>query len=291
MRWAELRIETDAASEDAVANILIEEGCQGTVSTSTNGVQTVCGYLPVDDLIETRLESVRERIRALPDFGLSLPSTELQVNWVEDKDWQTAYRAFFKPVRVGRIVVSPTWENPDVTEEDIVVWLDPGMAFGTGHHETTRLCLQALQDFIRGGETVLDVGTGSGVLAIAAAKLGAKPVIAIDIDPVAVQVAVENVSRNELSGTVAVLTGGSPKVFSGKADILVANIVPDVIITMAEDLAAKLKPRGVLVTSGIVRERARDVTSSLEAVGLSTCEVREEGDWVAVISRFKIAGG
>lgn len=291
MRWAEIRVETDETSEDAVANILIEEGCAGTVSISANGTRSVSGYLPVDDLIESRLEAVRERIRLLPELGVGLPSTELQINWVEDRDWEESYRAFFKPTRVGRIVVSPSWENPDLQEGDIVVWIDPGMAFGTGYHETTRLCLTALQNIIRGGETVLDVGTGTGILAIASARLGAGYVVGIDIDPVAVQVACENVVRNDLTQKVAVLAGDSPRVFSGVADVVVANIVPDVIISMSEDLAAKLKPDGVLITSGIVRERLEDVRKALESVEMEVDEVLEENGWVAIVSRFKNAGG
>ncbi|MGQ9455439.1 MAG: 50S ribosomal protein L11 methyltransferase [Armatimonadota bacterium] len=291
MRWAEIRVETDETSEDAVVNILIEQGCAGTVCISINGTLSVSGYLPVDDLIESRLEAVRERIRLLPEMGISLPSTQLQINWVEDKDWEESYKAFFKPVRVGKIVVSPSWENPSLEEGDIVVWIDPGMAFGTGYHETTRLCLTALQNIIRGGEVVLDVGTGTGILAIASARLGAGYVVGIDIDPVAVRIACENVSRNDLTCKVAVLAGDSPGVFSGMADVVVANIVPDVIISMSADLAAKLKPDGVLISSGIVRERMEDVRRALESVEMDVDEVLEENGWVALVSRLQNAGG
>lgn len=291
MRWAEVQIQADDNSEDAVSNILIDEGCLGTASISNKGVRTVCGYLPVDDLIELRLELVQERIRRLPDVGLTLPSTELRINWVEDQDWETAYRAFFKPVRVGKIVVSPSWEECDIGDRDVLLRIDPGMAFGTGCHESTRLCLQALQDFIRGGETVLDVGTGSGILAVAAAKLGAKQVVAIDVDPIAFRVATENVVRNGVSSAVAVLLGDSPAIWPGHADIVVCNIVPDVIISMSSDLAAKVNSEGVVITSGIVQERTVDVTSALESVGLVTSEVREENTWVAIVSRPIIGGG
>ncbi|MDH7601983.1 MAG: 50S ribosomal protein L11 methyltransferase [Armatimonadota bacterium] len=291
MRWAEVQVQVDDASEDAVSNILIEEGCSGTASTYDEGIRTVRGYLPVDDLLESRLGSVRERIRALPDLGLTLPSTELSINWVEDKDWEVSCRTFFKPIRVGKIVVSPSWEEPAAEEGDIVVQIDPGMAFGTGYHESTRLCLQALQDFVRAGDTVFDIGTGSGILAVVAAKLGAGRVIAVDIDPVAVSAAIENVARNEVSEKVAVLLGDSPRDCPGSADLVVCNIVPDVIIRMAPDLAAKLNHDGVLITSGIVQERTADVTSALESVGLETSEIREENTWVAVISRPRIDGG
>jgi len=252
----------------------------------SDGATRVFGYLPVDDRLEARLQSIRDRVRSLPDLGLPLVSTEIGIKWVADDDWATAYRSFFRPIRLGRVVVRPSWEPeaPAEREGDVVVEIDPGMAFGTGHHETTRLCLMALQDHVRCGETVLDVGTGSGILAIAAAKLGAARVVGIDIDPVAARIAAENVERNGLAGVIAILTGDSPRVFDGIADIVLANIVPDVIIAMAADLCSKVRPGGKLITSGIITERAEDLRATLESLGLATIEQRVEGEWVALVS-------
>ena len=175
-------------------------------------------------------------------------------------------------------------DDQDARADEIVVEIDPGMAFGTGHHASTRLCLLALQDHIRGGETVLDVGTGSGILAIAAAKLGAARVVGIDIDPVAARIAAENVEMNGLSGAIRILTADSPLVFDGLADIVLANIVPNVILAMAADLCARLRPGGKLITSGIIPERADEVKAALESLGLATIEQRADEDWVALVS-------
>ena len=286
MKWAEISIEAEPASEDAVADMLLDAGCAGTAAQTFHEVVRVFGYLPVDDRLESLLCSIRERVRSLPALGLPLHSTQVGVKLVSDEDWTTAYRSFFKPIRVGRVVVSPSWSRDGLVEEsdDVIVEIDPGMAFGTGHHETTRLCLEALQDRPIGGETVLDVGTGSGILGIAAAKLGAARVVGVEIDPAAADIAAENVRRNGLAGLVTILVGDSPLVFDGTADLVLANILPDVIIAMADALTAKTNPGGRLITSGIVTERLDDVRAALESHGVATVEEKREGDWVALVS-------
>jgi len=287
MRWAEISVDVECGSAEAVTNILMDEGCGGTVTEHSfarpfeNSV-LVKGYLPVDDTLEKRLESIRRRVALLPDFGLQVESDGITVKWVEDDDWATAWRKYFKPIRWGRIVVKPSWEDWQAQPDDVIVEIDPGMAFGTGNHPTTALCLLILQDLIKGGETVLDVGTGSGILAIAAAKLGASVVAAIDVDPVAVEVARKNIESAGVN--VDVMLADTPLVFPDKADIVVANIVPNVIIGMAEALAEKVKPGGKLVTSGIVVERLDEVKSKLESIGLETLNWRIHEDWVALIS-------
>ena len=168
----------------------------------------VLGYLPVDDRLEGRLTGIRDRVRRLPDFGLELGSGAIDVKWVQDEQWATAWKAFFKPLKVGRIVICPSWERYEAGEGELMVDIDPGMAFGTGNHPTTQLCLLALQDFISGGETVLDVGTGSGILAIAAARLGAWQVVGLDIDTVAVEAARGKHTPARARGHGADRTGG-----------------------------------------------------------------------------------
>jgi ribosomal protein L11 methyltransferase len=290
MRWLEIRIEATDASADAAAEVLAREGCGGTAASRPSGcvrpdAVDVVGYLPLSDQIENTLARIGDAVRAMPGLGLELRSSEVIVTWIEDDDWATAWRKYFKPLRIGRVVIKPSWEQFEPREEEVVVELDPGMAFGTGNHESTRLCLLLLQEYVKGGETVLDVGTGSGILAMAAAKLGAAEVMAIDNDPIAVDAARENTARAHLEGSVRVELGNTPSLFAGAADVVVANIVPDVIIPMARDLAAKAKPGGVVITSGIVKQRAGEVLASLESAGLGTVEVREDGEWVAIVSR------
>lgn len=289
MRWVEISIDATEASVDAAGNILIEEGCGGTVlgptlASATAQSTRVAGYLPVDDRLETRLSSIRSRIDELPGLGLPLGSDEVTITWVEDEEWATAWKKHFKPVRIGRVVVKPTWEDFAALPEDVIIDIDPGMAFGTGYHPTTQLCLHALQERVKGGEVVLDVGTGSGVLAIAAVKLGAERVVGLDVDTVAVEVAQENVEQAGLGKTLRIERADSPLAFDGQADVVVANILAQVLIDMAGQLREKVRLGGILISSGIIAERAENVGAAFEAIGLHTIEVKHDGDWIALIS-------
>ncbi len=290
MRWIELSVEATATSVDAVSDILVDAGTGGAVigktfANSPDNPNRVTGYLPVDDRLEERLGRIRDRVRLLPTFGLSLQSDEISIDWIEDQEWETAWKKHFKPVRVGRIIVKPTWEQIDAGPDDLVVEIDPAMAFGTGYHPTTQLCLLALQDYVKPGDVVLDVGTGSGVLAIAAALLGAQRVSAIDIDTIAVDTAIENVAQNGLSDLIDVMRADTPMACGDEANVVVANIIAKVLIDMASDLAAKVMPGGLLIACGIINERADDVRGAFEAAGVHTVEQPVDGDWVAIIGR------
>lgn len=290
MRWVEISIEATEPSVDAAVNILVDEGSGGavigpTLGSVTHSATRVAGYLPVDDRLEARLARIRERVLPLPSYGLPLRSEEITVAWVQDEEWATAWKKHFKPVRIGRIIIKPTWEDYPALPDDVIVEIDPGMAFGTGYHPTTQLCVLALQDLVRGGEIVLDVGTGSGVLAIAASRLGARSVVGLDIDSVAVEAATANVEQAGLAGSVVIRRADSPLAFDGQADLVVANIIAKVLIDMAGELSVKMKPGATLVASGIVTERADDVGKAFEAEGLRVVEKRTDGDWVALIAR------
>lgn len=288
MKWIEIAIESSEAAVDAVANILVEEGCGGAAigpvpPATDHCANRVAGYLPVDDRLEARLINIRERVRLLPSYGLPLESDEITITPVADEEWATAWKKHFKPVRIGQIVVKPTWEEFDAEPDDVIVDIDPGMAFGTGYHPTTKLCLLVIQDIIKGGETVLDVGTGSGVLAIAAARLGAKSVVGLDIDSVAVEVAQENVRQAGLSDQIKIYQADSPTVFDSKADIVFANIIAKVLVEMAEALASKVKVGGTVIASGIVTQRADQVRDAFKAVGLNIVKEHTDGEWVALV--------
>lgn len=287
MRWAEISIDALAESADAATNILLDNGCAGaSESENVNGSSDtvrVTGYLPVDDLLESRLNPIRQSVRLLPALGLPLASEDVTVRWVDDQDWAEAWKKYFKPFSVGRIVIKPTWEDYEPTEGQLTVELDPGMAFGTGAHPTTQLCLTILQNIIKGGETVLDVGTGSGILAIAAAKLGAGRVVGVDNDPVAVKIAQENVSTSGLDQTISILQASSPGEVEIEAVVVVANILAGVIIDMAEALVAKVKPGGLLTTSGIIEDRADEVSAELQKLGMQPVETQRQGEWVAMV--------
>jgi ribosomal protein L11 methyltransferase len=295
MRWVEITIQATDESTEAVSNILTEEGCGGTaasnlVESDKNTINNIIGYLPVDDRLEDRLQHIRERVQELPELGLNLVTDEITIKWVQDEEWAAAWKKFFKPLKIGRIVIRPTWEEYSPQPDEIVIDLDPGMAFGTGNHPTTKLCLEALQDYISGGETVLDMGTGSAILAMAAAKLGAAQVVGLEIDPVAVEAAVENVDRENLGSQIIIGLADSPSAFDGQADIVLANIIAKVIIDMGEGLSSKVKPGGLLIASGIVVERSQEIIDTLTYLGLTLHETRQEGDWVALTFR-KSSGG
>jgi ribosomal protein L11 methyltransferase len=274
-RWAEITIAASGDAQEAVGALLTEvAGCQGYSSSE----HAVSGYLPVDERLEGKLLALRAA--RLPDGD----SPDITVRFVEEADWADAWKQFFKPQRVGeRIVVKPTWEEWEAAPGDVIVQIDPGMAFGTGLHATTRLCLRALEQHIRPGVRVADVGTGSGILAAAAALLGAAAVEAVDIDPLAVRIAGENALVNGVDAIVSVGERDAPP--EGTFDIVVANILADVILNMAGALREALLPSGLLIASGIIDSRAGDVRRGLEAAGLTVEATPAEGEWVAILAR------
>ena len=222
---------------------------------------------------------------------------------VAEEDWATAWKEFYHPMRFGRrLVVKPSWRAFQAGPDDLVIELDPGMAFGTGLHQTTAMCLALLEDYVRPGATVLDQGTGSGILAIAAARLGARRVIAVDSSEVAVAAARENVARNGLSSAIQVRHGDTPHPPPSSAsrsegeqrvssalpaayDLIVANIIANVIIALAAPFAAVLRPGGVLLASGIIRDREDDVRAALGAAGLAVERREARDEWITLVAR------
>jgi len=278
MRWAELQIEAGAGASDAVGFALEQAGCQGFAVQDRAQPSSVAGYLPVDDRLEARLQTLKDALAALPSFGIEGAGTDITLRYVEEADWANAWKAFYKPMRVGRhLVVTPPWETPDLAPGDLPIIIDPGMAFGTGSHPTTQLCLEALEDVVHPGCSLADVGTGSGILAIAAAKLGAASVLATDIDPLAVKIARENALANGVKVEV------QEPLPQGVFDILVANILADVVIGLSQTLASLTG--GTLIASGIIDTRAEDVRTALHSVGFGSIETRTSGEWVALICR------
>lgn len=280
MRWAEIIIDTGPEATDAVGAALYAAGCGGFEVREAAQPPAVAGYLPVDDRLEDHLSSLKDALARLPEYGITGAGMDLTLRYVEEADWANAWKAFYKPFRVGRrLVVTPPWERPDLAPDDIPLVIDPGMAFGTGSHPTTQLCLTALEDYVTRGASVADIGTGSGILAIAAAKLGASPVAANDNDPLAVTIARENAAANGVSIEVTEVLP------TGQYDVVVANILADVIIGMSAELNGLLAPGGILIASGIIDTREADVRQALEGIGLTHVETRRQTEWVALIFR------
>ena len=278
MRWAEISVEAEPNAIDAVGAALYAVGCGGFEVRENAGPPAVAGYLPVDDRLEERLGQLQDALEKLPDFGVLGAGTELTLHYVEEADWATAWKAYYKPMRIGkRLVVTPPWETPELGPDDLAIIVDPGMAFGTGSHPTTQLCLVALEEYVKPGMRVADVGTGSGILAIAAAKLGAASVAANDNDPLAVKIARENAGVNSVSIEI------NDTIPDGPYAVIVANILADVIIGMAEPLAEWTQPGGTLIASGIIDTREADVRQAVESAGFLSKDTRHQGEWVALI--------
>ena len=270
---------------DAVSYAFIQAGCGGVMLRGENPV-TVQGSLPVTDELMARIEGLRDHLERLPEFGLPALKERLTLRYAEDEDWANAWKQYFKPRRLGRrLVIKPSWEYYTPEGDDLVLELDPGMAFGTGGHPTTQLCLFALEERITSGMTVADIGTGSGILALAAAKLGAVTVYATDIDLLPRKIARENIARNGLEETVHILEMEAFDTEAQGCDLIVANIVANTIIELATTIAPRLKPGGIFIASGIVEEHHDLVRDTLSAIGLSPLETKREDIWVCLVSR------
>ncbi|WP_374711456.1 50S ribosomal protein L11 methyltransferase [Symbiobacterium terraclitae] len=301
MRYLETTIRCRRAAADAVGNLLMELSGSGYAVDDPLAVLenrpnweitdlvpgdpewvTVTGWLPETDDLEQqrlRLEAALDRLR-----GMGLGAIEpARFRWVEDEDWANNWKAYFKPLRLGeRLVVIPSWEQYDLQQGDLPLYLDPGMAFGTGTHATTALCLRWLERLVTPGSRVIDVGTGSGILAIAAHRLGAGSVLAVDIDPVAVQVAEENIRRN--GAPVEVRRATLDQVEAEEADLIVANIIASVIQEILPDVHARLKPGGRFLASGIIAEKRDAVAAAMTEAWLLPVGIREQDGWVAILA-------
>ena len=306
MDWIELIIHTTTQGADFVSGLLMEYGASGTMvedradipdPSHPHGIWEIIDpkllenmpedvlvhawFRPEDlpallDQLESRLAPVRSRT---PEFG----SLRLDTRSVRDEDWAEVWKKYYKPFHLSeRLVVKPSWEAYEPAADEMIIEMDPGMAFGSGTHETTDLCANLLEETIRGGESLLDVGTGSGILAIAAALLGASPILAIDIDPDAVRIARENVLHNHVDQVVTVQEGNLLDRAEGvQCDICVLNIISDVVIFIAKDLLQHIRPGGFFICSGIVDTRRAEVRQALEAAGYQDIEEVHRGEWTA----------
>jgi ribosomal protein L11 methyltransferase len=282
----------DDEAVQAVVQLFDRWGRGGAVVEQTVG--DAAGPLVKTYLLAEDDEALRQVQIGLALLRQARGLPEPRVRFLAETDWAEAWKAGYGVLRIGRrLVVRPTWRDDYVPQpDDLLIELDPGMAFGSGLHPTTRLCLEALEDALRPGQVVLDVGTGSGILSIAAARLGAARVLALDTDPLAVQIACENVVLNRVEDVVQVEVG-TVQIPNPKSQIsnhlVVANILAETIMELAPALAAHLLPEGVLIASGIIAERAEAVASCLRENGMSLVERRDDGDWVALVARRALA--
>ena len=244
----------------------------------------VKAYFNIDVDVEEVISEINEKIEKAKTLGVDIGGYEIFSLEVNEKDWANEWKKYYKPIKVGeKFVVKPLWEDYEAKGDEIILHMDPGMAFGTGTHETTRMCLEAIEDYMKQDTRVFDIGTGSGILAIGASKLGAKDVVGVDLDIVAVDSAKENVGYNKLQN-VEILHGNLMDVVEGTADIIVANIIAEIILVLIDDVKKMINENGVFISSGIIREKEAVVTQALLDKGFRISEVRREGEWVCIVS-------
>ncbi|MBB3108969.1 ribosomal protein L11 methyltransferase [Paenibacillus phyllosphaerae] len=320
MKWHEITIETMEEAQEMISNFLHELDAGG-VSIEESGTlnkqrDTSLGQWyehPLNDIPEGHaiikayfsetvdpdgiIATIRPRIEELRQYDINPGDFVITKALVDDEDWATAWKQYFKPIRVSeRLTIKPTWEEYTPAPDERIIELDPGMAFGTGTHPTTALCLRTLESVIRGDEEVIDVGTGSGILAIGAMKLGARRVLALDLDPVAVSSATENTRLNGLEADIQVYlsdllgilesnNGQQAEIqVSVPVDVVVANILAEIILLFIDDVYAALKPGGTYIASGIWKNKEEDVEAGLIAAGFTIKDRQRDQDWIAFVA-------
>jgi len=297
VRWLELTVTCDNEAIEAVSEILGRIG-EGSAVRPTRLIRDpadelaaredptapyeITAHIPEDEAAPVAVDATERALWHLQAFGLR-PVSELRVRSVDDADWTDAWKAGYAPQRIGRVVIVPSWLDEPIGADEVALRLDPGMAFGTGLHPTTRACLTLLQEVRPMPPVVLDVGSGSGILALAALRLGAERAVCYDTDPLAVEATVANADANGLSGRVTANLGSLPQAPTGEPYLLVlANLVAAVLIDLGESLAAHTAPGGTLLASGIIDARADEVIDALSAAGFVVDQRLDDGEWVSL---------
>ena len=302
MEWTDIRLtvsKADAEAAEAVATMIAEGGIY--IEAYSDIEEQVEQIAHVDLIAQELLDKPRDTViihmylepGASPVEMLALIAARMEAagipytsetEGVEQEDWQNGWRKYYHPMDVGqRLAIVPSWQDYDTDRVKLI--LDPGLAFGTGGHETTNLCLEVLDERVKGGERVLDIGTGSGILAIAALKLGAAVAEGVDIDPVAVRTAGENAALNGVADKLTVLVGDLSDKASGKYDIITANIVANAIMSLAPAVPGLMADDAVFIASGIIDSRKDEVIAALEAAGLAVLEVKEKRGWECIVCK------
>jgi len=311
MKWSEISIHTTNEAIEPISHILHEAGASGVVIEDPfeltkeredqfgeiyqlnpedypdEGV-IVKAYLPINSFLGETVEAIKDSINNLIIYDIDLGKNNVTISEVHEEEWATAWKKYYNPVKISeKFTIVPTWEMYEpVNSDELIIELDPGMAFGTGTHPTTVMCIQALERTVFPGDRVIDVGTGSGVLSIAAAQLGAEDVRAYDLDEVAVTSAKLNIKLNKVSNMVSIsqnnlLDGVEEK----SADVIVANILAEVILRFTDDVARVVKPGGTFIASGIIQQKKEQIKEALVKAGFEISETILMEDWVALIAK------
>lgn len=295
--WLEFIIEADPSFSDSITHLLTSLLKRGVrIETKVDGDEThdrIFAYLEPNDLKEGALQEIKNYLSRLNALNPGLPSISIHEKILEDIDWDENWKKHFKPISIGSFIVKPSWEEMEASLGNLVIELDPGQAFGTGHHATTSMVLEAMEMvFQKTGwqkpSSVLDVGTGTGILAIAARKLGSTHVLAMDIDETALEAARKNIAQNDLEGLIS-LTQKPLTLIEGKFDLILANIERDTLRALSSSLLKKLNKGGYIVLSGILQEQRKDVLQAYSRLKEVFTLTKEDGGlhWVCIGLKLK----
>lgn len=307
MNWVEVQIRTTDELEEVVSDILYDVGATGLAIEDPRDILDLVqseiawdfidpslidlkkheliikAYFAENEEVDHIIQDIEERIKKHP--MLKEEENHLTIGSVDDEDWAESWKKYYKPVRIGKnILIKPTWEEADIDEDTILVELDPGMAFGTGTHETTIMCAEALEKYLKTEDIVYDIGCGSGILAILAAKLGAKKVVGVDLDPICTRVSNENVRFNNVEDIVEISMGNLLEIIEGDANIIVSNIIAEIIGEMIPDIKKHLKDKGIFIASGIIIDKIPLVKDVLLENDFTILDIVKKNEWACIIS-------
>ena len=310
MKWCEISIQTSHEAVELIAEIFRDLGASGVVIEDpelvndyiTSGkwdytdipiaketeVVVEKAYLPVNGELEGRIQTLQQEIKALESRGVNTAPAVLTTAELQDEDWSDTWKQYFHTEKPGeRVVIKPTWEEYEPKDDEVVIELDPGAAFGTGTHATTSMCIRQLEKLVKPGMTVFDVGTGSGILSIISDKLGATNIQAVDYDDSVLKIVGENLEQNNVQDIISVAQSDLMQNVHGKAELVIANIIADIIIRLFDQLDEHLEQGGTLLTSGIIEDRIEDVLAAAEKHGYGVVERLENKGWACITFKRK----
>jgi ribosomal protein L11 methyltransferase len=310
MQWAEVRIHTTNEAVEPIANLLHETGAGGLAIEDpldlhreyrntfgemyalnpndypADGVY-IKTYIPVNSYLKETVEQIKEAVSNLTQYGIDIGKNDFIVHKLDEEDWATAWKKYYKPIQVSdKMTITPTWEKYErASDEELVIELDPGMAFGTGTHPTTILSIQALEKYLKKDDMVMDVGSGSGVLSIASVLLGARSVLAFDLDDVAVKSTLMNADLNGLDDKITAKQNNLLEGIDEQSDIIVSNILAEIIVQFTRDAWNNLKDGGLFITSGVIQSKRQLVSDKLKQDGFRILEINEMDDWLSIVAK------
>ncbi|MGI8316094.1 50S ribosomal protein L11 methyltransferase [Halobacillus mangrovi] len=309
MKWSEICIHTTNEAIEPVSNILHESGASGVVIEDPQDLLRdtaplgeiyelnpddypeegvyVKAYLPVNSFLAETVEEIKQSVNHLTEFNIDLGHNHVTISEINEEDWATAWKKYYKPVKISeKITIIPTWEEyTPVSSDEIIIEMDPGMAFGTGTHPTTVLSIQALEQYLEKDDLVMDVGAGSGILSVASILLGASHSYAFDLDDIAVTSTMNNAKLNQVEGQVTSKLNDLLDGIEMEADLIVSNILAEIIVRFTDDAFRVVKSGGYFITSGIIAGKKEEVRSQLIESGFEIVETNKMEDWVSIVAR------